>query len=294
MRRIAYLTGPTFRGAPNAPGTTHPMDVENLALLRAAGAELGLTFDVVFWNEATLGQQGYDLAVIRTCWDYHEQSAQFIATLEAHERAGLPVLNAPDVVRWNSRKTYLKELGPSAIETVWADRADVAVVTCAFDELGADDIVVKPQVGGGSVETIRLTRGAWRETDLVGGPRGPAMIQAYLKAIETEGELSLIWFGGAYSHCVRKVPQRGDWLANQPGKTRFIAETAPPAAIEAAQAARAHAPQGLLYIRIDLVLGDDGAWRVIEIEAIEPYLFLDLGPDAPRLFAGAIARVLGV
>ncbi|WP_395647221.1 RimK family alpha-L-glutamate ligase [Terricaulis sp.] len=293
MRRVAYLAGPSFRGVANAPGTTHPMDVENLALLRAAGAEQGLAFDVVFWDEATLPQQGYDLAVIRTCWDYHERPAAFIATLEAHECAGLPVLNAPDVVRWNSRKTYLKELGPSAIETVWAERADAAAVTQAFDALGADDIVVKPQVGGGSVETIRLQRGAWHEADLAHGPRGPAMIQAYLKAIETEGELSLIWFGGQYSHCVRKVPQSGDWLANQPGKTRFIAETAPRAAIEAAEAARAHAPQGLLYVRIDLVLGDDGAWRVIEIEAIEPHLFLDLGADAPRLFAGAIARVLG-
>ena len=293
MRPIAYLTGPTFRGAPNAPGTTHPMDVENLALLRAAGAEQGLSFDVVFWNDATLPQQGYELAVIRTCWDYHEQPAHFIATLEAHERAGLRVLNAPAVVRWNSRKTYLRELGPSAIETVWTERADAAAVAGAFDALGAEDIVVKPQVGGGSVETIRLKRAAWREEDLVRGPTGPAMIQAYLKAIETEGEFSLIWFGGRYSHCVRKVPARGDWLANQPGKTRFIAETAPRAAIEAAEAARAHAPQDLLYIRIDLVLGDDGAWRVIEIEAIEPYLFLDLGADAARLFAGAIARVLG-
>lgn len=294
MRRVAYLTGPAYRGKPNAPGETHPMDVGDLALVRAAGAECGLAFDVVYWDDAALPQQGYDLAIIRTCWDYHERPAQFIAALEAHERAGLPVLNAPSVVRWNSRKTYLQELGPSAIETVWAETADATAIAQAFDMLGADDIVVKPQVGGGSVETIRLRRGAWSESDLARGPRGPAMIQAYLKAIETEGELSLLWFGGVYSHCVRKVPKRGDWLANRPGETRFVAEAPPAAAIAAAEAARAHAPDGLLYVRIDLVLGDDGGWRVIEIEAIEPYLFLDLAPEGARLFAGAIARVLGV
>jgi glutathione synthase/RimK-type ligase-like ATP-grasp enzyme len=119
------------------------------------------------------------------------------------------------------------------------------------------------------------------------------MIQPYLRAIETEGERSLFWFGGVYSHAVRKVPADGDWLANVAG-ARFVAEAPPPAAIEAAEAARARAPRDLLYVRIDLVLGDDGAWRVIEIEAIEPYLFLDFAPEGAEAFVGAIARVLGV
>jgi glutathione synthase/RimK-type ligase-like ATP-grasp enzyme len=119
------------------------------------------------------------------------------------------------------------------------------------------------------------------------------MIQPYLRAIETEGERSLFWFGGVYSHAIRKVPQAGSWLANIPGKTSFVAESPPPAALEAAEAARARAPKDLLYVRIDLVLGDDGAWRVIEIEAIEPYLFLDFAPEGAARFVDAIARVLG-
>jgi hypothetical protein len=77
-----------------------------------------------------------------------------------------------------------------------------------------------------------------------------------------------------------------------PGKTTFLAEAPPPAALEAAEAARARAPKDLLYVRIDLVLGDDGKWRVIEIEAIEPYLFLDFAPEGARFFVDAIAGVL--
>jgi len=196
-------------------------------------------------------------------------------------------------VRWNARKTYLKKLGPSAIETVWAERADASTVAQAFETLDAAEIVVKPQVGAGSVRTVRLKRNAWIEADLAGGPAGAAMIQPYLQAIETEGERSLFWFGGQFSHAIRKVPASGDWLANVPGQTRFVAETPPPAAMDAAEAARERAPQDLLYVRIDLVLGDDGTWRVIEIEAIEPYLFLDFAPEGADLFAGAIARVLG-
>lgn len=262
-------------------------------MILAAGKKRGIDFEVVYWDEMELPQRGFDLAVIRTTWDYTERVDQFLAALESHERAGLRVCNSSQVVRWNMRKTYLQELGPSAIETVWADEPNAHVVANAFDTLDAAEVVLKPQVGAGSVRTVRLKRNAWSEADLIDGPMGPAMIQPYLRAIETEGERSLFWFGGEYSHAVRKVPADGNWLANIAG-ARFVADPPPKAAMEAAEAARVRAPQNLLYVRIDLVLGDDGAWRVIEIEAIEPYLFFDFAPEGADVFVGAIARVLGV
>jgi glutathione synthase/RimK-type ligase-like ATP-grasp enzyme len=293
VRRVAYLTGRSYRGAALPPGVVPPLEERSCALILAAGLARGILFEVEYWDEADLARQGYDLAVIRTCWDYHERAEQFMSTLESHERNGLPVLNRPAVVRWNAHKTYLRELGPSAIETIWTEKPDTRTVAQAFDALDAAEIVVKPQVGAGSIRTVRLKRNVWSEADLIEGPLGEAMIQPYLRSIETEGERSLFWFGGAFSHAIRKVPNSGDWLANIPGKTRFIAEPAPASAMDAAEAARARAPQDLLYVRIDLVLGDDGAWRVIEIEAIEPYLFLDFAPEGAEAFAGAIARVLG-
>lgn len=293
MAKIAYLSGRSYRGAPLARGQVPALEEKSRELIFYAGAARGVAFEVVYWDEADLAQQGFDFAVIRTCWDYTGRAGEFMSALEAHERAGLRVLNSPQVVRWNARKTYLKDLGASAIETVWADHADARAVAQAFDMLDAAEVVVKPQVGAGSVHTVRLKRNAWSEADLIEAPPGPAMIQPYLRAIETEGERSLFWFGGVYSHAIRKVPQAGSWLANIPGKTSFVAESPPPAALEAAEAARARAPEDLLYVRIDLVLGDDGAWRVIEIEAIEPYLFLDFAPEGAARFVDAIARVLG-
>lgn len=292
MARVAYLTGRSYRGTPLAPGVVPPLEEKSRDLILAAGKRRGIEFEIVYWDEMDLPQRGFDLAVIRTTWDYTERVDQFLATLESHERNGLRVLNSSQVVRWNMRKTYLQELGPSAIETVWADKADARVVANAFDALDVAEVVLKPQVGAGSVRTVRLKRNAWSEADLIEGPTGPAMIQPYLGAIETEGERSLFWFGGEYSHAVRKIPAAGNWLANISG-ARFVAEAPPQAAIEAAEAARARAPKDLLYVRIDLVLGDDGAWRVIEIEAIEPYLFLDFAPEGADVFVGAIARVLG-
>lgn len=293
MRRIAYLTGRSYRGTPLAPGDVPALEYKSRELIIAAGAEQGIAFETVFWDDMALASRGFDLALIRTCWDYHQRPQQFVDALEAHEHAGLRVFNSSSVVKWNARKTYLKELGPSAIPTVWADKADARTVAQAFDTLDAAEIVVKPQVGAGSIDTVRLKRNTWSEADLIDGPKGAAMIQPFLQAIETEGERSLFWFGGVFSHAIRKVPQSGGWLANIPGKTEFVADTPPAAAMEAAESARARAPKDLLYVRIDLVLGDDGQWRVIEIEAIEPYLFLDFAPEGARFLVDAIATLLG-
>jgi glutathione synthase/RimK-type ligase-like ATP-grasp enzyme len=294
MARVCYLTGRSYRGVRLGPGELPELEQPSHLLLTEAGKKRGIAFEIAYWDEPDLAQRGFDAAIIRTTWDYHERPEQFLATLQAHERAGLPVFNCSEVVRWNMRKTYLRELGAAAIETIWADRADARAVAQAFDALDAVEVVVKPQVGAGSSETVRLKRSAWSETDLIEGPRGPAMIQPYLTSIETEGERSLFWFGGQFSHAVRKAPAPGEWLANMPDRTRFMADPAPPAAMAAAESARAHAPGDLLYVRIDLLLGDDGQWRVIEIEAIEPYLFFDFAPEGADVFAGAIARVLGV
>ncbi|MEQ1617403.1 MAG: transporter [Terricaulis sp.] len=291
--RVAYLTGRSYRGAPIEAGDTPQLERKDRDLVAAAGRAHGIAFETCFWDEPDLATRGFDGAVVRSCWDYTARAKEFVQTIVAHERAGLRVWNCADVIRWNSQKTYLKDLGPAAIETLWLDRADARSVAQAFDTLDASEIVVKPQVGAGSIETLRLKRNAWSEADLVGGPCGAAMAQPYLNGIETEGERSLVWFGGVFSHAVRKVPAAGGWLANIPGKTRFFAEQAPAVAREVAEAALGCAPAGLLYVRIDVVLGDDGRWRVIEIEAIEPYLFLSFAPEGADFFVAAIARVLG-
>ncbi len=293
MVRVAYLSGRTYRGAALARGNVPALELPDRELILAAGRERGIGFETVYWDEPDLQDQGFDLAIIRTCWDYTGRAQEFVETIAAHERGGLRVLNSSAIAAWNARKTYLKELGAAAIETVWADKADARSVAQAFDALDAAEIVVKPQVGAGSIGTVRLRRNAWSEADLMGGPQGAAMMQPYLRAIESEGERSLIWFGDKYSHAVRKVPLENDWLANIPGKTRFFAEAPPASAMAVAEAARALAPAEMLYVRIDLVLGDDDCWRVIEVEAIEPYLFLNFAPEGAAFFVDAIARVLG-
>jgi glutathione synthase/RimK-type ligase-like ATP-grasp enzyme len=290
--RVAYLTGRSYRGEPMPLGAVPKLERVSRDLIVAAGRRRGARFDIRYWDDPGLADDGYAAAVIRSCWDYHQRVDAFIARLTVLEAAGLRVLNSAEIVRWNARKTYLRALEAIAIDTIWAEHADAATVANAFEVLDAAEIIVKPQIGAGSIGTLRLRRNSWSEADLMGGSEGPAMIQPFLKSIETEGERSLFWFGEDYSHAVRKTPSRGEWRANMPGQTQFLADTPPKAALAVAEAARAALPQGALYARIDLVLGNDERWRVIEIEAIEPYLFLDFAPEAADGFVAALSRAL--
>lgn len=292
--RVAYLTGPNYRGQTMRAGELPPAEAVDFPLLAAACAEHGLALTVVHWDDPTLPAQGFDAALIRSCWDYHERPDVFVRALETLQARGARVFNSPDIVGWNGRKTYLIELaerGAPTIDTLWLEAVTPLAVAKAFGDLNAAEIVLKPQIGAGSRRTIRLHRNRWSEMDLLAGPDGPAMVQPFLPAIETEGELSIFLIGGAFSHAVRKRPASGHWFANVDGAT-FAAAPADDEALAIAAQVAAAAPQGLVYARVDLVRGLDGRLALIELEAIEPYLFLAYAPEGAGHLAHALAHAI--
>jgi glutathione synthase/RimK-type ligase-like ATP-grasp enzyme len=290
MARVAYLTGASYRGAVMAPQEVPPAEALELPLLQAACAPFGIDLHVLQWSAPNLVADAFDAALIRSCWDYHERPDAFVAALDGLAARGVRVFNDPAIVRWNARKTYLQELGrrgAPTIDTLWLDSVTPLAIAKAFGDLNAAEIVVKPQVGAGSRRTIRLHRNRWSEIDLLEGPDGPAMVQALLPAIETEGELSIFLFGGQFSHAVRKRPAPGQWFANVDGAT-FGAEHAAAEVRALAQQVVAAAPPGMVYARVDLVRDLTDQLAVIELEAIEPYLFFAYAPEG----AGNLARAL--
>jgi glutathione synthase/RimK-type ligase-like ATP-grasp enzyme len=294
MRRVAYLTGRSFHGEITQPGATPTYDQGDFELVRAAGQRVGLWLEPCFWDDVTLAARGFDAALVRSCWDYTSQADRFLDHLDAHEAAGLPVFNTPALVRWNARKAYLRALeqaGVPVIETIWVEALDARRLARAFDDLDAAELVVKPQVGASSEATLRLKRNAWSAADLVLGPQGPAMIQPYLPAIETEGELSLVYFGGTLAHVIRKRPRAGRWFANDLD-ARFSVVAPPAGVIETAEMALAATPAPPLLARIDLVRAPAGDWRLIELELIEPYFFLVFAPPGADALARALLRAL--
>jgi glutathione synthase/RimK-type ligase-like ATP-grasp enzyme len=233
---------------------------------------------------------GFDGVSPLLSWSYHQHLDAWYARLDRLAASGLPVVNTAETVRWNTNKTYLAGLeaaGVAIVPTLFADILTPAVIAEAHARFGPS-LVAKPQVSGGSFATVRLEKGE----ALQGGPPGPAMVQPFLKSIASEGELSLLYFGGVFSHAIGKRAQAGDFRVQyQYGGT--YAPLDPPAdALALAEQVLSTAGRSLAYARIDLIRGDDGALRLMELEAIEPDLYLEHAPDGGAAFAKAMRRAL--
>jgi O-ureido-D-serine cyclo-ligase len=273
-----------------------------LDALRAAGAQA----DVVDWDDAAIDWSRFDLAVLRSAWDYTERPAQF---LDWAQRVSTQtrLLNPVDVLRWNTDKHYLADL----------ERAGVAIVPSAFVEPGADaaaavdaflaahadaaEFVVKPAIGAGSRDAQRHARADRTQAlahvaRLIEAGRS-ALLQPYLDRVDAHGETALIHFDGTFSHAIRKGPLllRGEGSTDALFAPEHITARTPDA-VERELAARALAAipfaGPLAYARVDLIHDADGAPRLLELELAEPSLFFAHGAGSARRFAEALlARV---
>ena len=251
--------------------------------MRARGVEV----DAVPWTE---GQDltKYDLVLPLVAWGYYLRYQQWLSFLDDLRARALPVVNPPELLRWNSDKAYLKELGAKGIpsvQTIEAEALSDADLIAAAARLESPELVIKPPVSGGAFGTHRIRVGS----EIPAWERGQRMmIQPFLPSIATEGEYAVILFGGAYSHTVVKRPKSGDFRV-QPhlGGSTEPCEP-PPGAVGLAHAALAAAPVAATYARVDIVRGPAEELQIMELELIEPALFLDVAPHGTDAFADAI------
>jgi glutathione synthase/RimK-type ligase-like ATP-grasp enzyme len=225
-------------------------------------------------------------------WGYHRDHQRWTRACRTWEAARVRMHNPAAVIAWNSDKSYLGRLADKGVavpDTVWVEGVTQADVDAAFDRFGTDVVVVKPRVSGGAWKTLRLSRGEVME----GAPEGPAMIQPYLPSIETEGETSLLFFGGRLSHVVNKRPVNGDFRIQVQFGGQYVALPEPPAgALALAETTLKAIGEELLYARIDMATASDGSWRLMEAELIEPDFYLGSAPDGGRSFADAVRAIL--
>ena len=286
MTDIVILTpnpeDPSFAG--QWPGV-----LERLVTVLADG---GLAARPEAWtahNDSADGLVGADLVMPLVAWGYHRDHARWMQACANWQAAGVRMLNPPQVLGWNSDKSYLKRLGEAGLPipaTIWSEQITPDQVAAAFDTLGTGEIVVKPRVSGGGWQTTRLARGE----ALTEAPDGPALIQPFIATLETEGELSLLFFGGRFSHAVRKRPRAGEFRIQQQFGGLYAPEPDPDAAaLQLAERVLATVEEDLLYARIDLARGPDGQWLLMEAELIEPDFYLNHAPDGGKAFAAAVA-----
>jgi len=219
-------------------------------------------------------------------WGYHLDPTGWLARVDAWEAAGVRLHNAAPALRWNTAKTYLCELedaGAPVIPTLAFDDPAAADLDAARRRFGTDLLVVKPQVGA-SAHGARIVR-----PGEPAGLSGPAIIQPYYPSVRTDGELSLMFFAGRFSHAVRKRPAAGDFRVQEEHGGSSVATEAPAEAIRAAEQVLEAAPPGLTYARVDLLPDDDGRHRLMELELIEPQLFLAHAPDRGAALGHALA-----
>jgi glutathione synthase/RimK-type ligase-like ATP-grasp enzyme len=253
--------------------------------------------DEIPWRRRAVPWRDYTGVVIRTPWDYQKDPVAFLEALDAIAAAGVPLANPVDVVRWNLRKSYLRDLaqrGVPIVPTRWGtglDRAAVAELAGAYD----GEFIVKPVVSANADDTFRLAArldDATVATLLATFTDRAWMAQPFVDSVIDEGEWSLFWFGGRFSHAIRKVPARGDFRVQEEHGGIITAITPEPALLRAAEQVMATLDDTLLQARVDLVRLADGSFALMELEIIEPSLYFRMHPRAPHNFADAIERWL--
>jgi hypothetical protein len=287
--KIAYLASQvTLPGTPNRRDDAFEHDYM-MDALRPAFAARGMTIQDVSWDDPDADWGSYGAVIIGTTWDYWDRQAEFLAALERIQ-AATRLYNPAELVRWNIHKTYLRDLearGARIIPTVWLDKADAASAAAAFDTLRADDLVFKRQVGAGADGQHRLQRGG-----AVPDMPHPMMAQPFLSAIQTEGEYSFIFIGGQFCHALVKRAVPGDYRIQSKYGGKETPVDPPADDLSDAAAIIAMLDEAPLYARVDMVRGEDGRLVLMELEAIEPYLYPIEGPRLGEMLAGAVAERL--
>ena len=259
-------------------------DIEAEALERG-----GCTVVPMPWTEFD-GPAGFELVMPLVAWGYHLDYPRWLALLDRAEAERWPMINPPALLRWNSDKAYLAELADHGVPTV----PTLAVEACGDADLeearrrfDSEWLVIKPPVSASATGTHRLGP----LDDLPEDSRGQSMIvQPLIEEIARTGEFSLMLFDGEYSHAVVKRPKSGDFRVQPHLGGVTLPSAAPPGGVELARAALACAPAHATYARVDMVPNDDGALLVMELELIEPSLFLDDAPGGATAFTNAVLR----
>jgi len=255
-------------------------------------AAAGWRVTEVSWRDRRVDWAQFDAVVVRTPWDYVQDVAAFIAVLDAIDRAPVALANDHAQMVWNLDKKYLRDLaarGVPIVPTIWAGTYDAAHTARAFSQFGTDEIVIKPVVAAGAVDTFRLDRASLARNQ---GSLAKTfadrrhMIQPFVDTIITSGEFSLFYFGGRYSHAIRKVPKPGDFRVQEEHGGNLSAFTPDPALRAVGDAAMKALDVTPLYARVDLVLWH-GAPVSMECELVEPSLYLEFDTAAPQRFVTA-------
>lgn len=263
-------------------------------LLVAALEQESIGVVIAPWDNAT-DWASVPLVVVRSPWDYTDAHEEFLSWARS-VAAVTRMVNPLEVLEWNSHKSYLLDLASAGVSTVTttlvhrgASDADQADALAAYP----GEIVIKPAVSVGAIGALRAASSSPEAAAHLAelASTGDVLVQPLARSVLDGGEASLIYFGGQFSHAIRKLPADGDYRVQEHHGGRVVPHEPTADEFAVAAATLAAAPAATAYARVDLV-DVDGSPAVMELEAIEPQLFLDRDPNAASRFATHIATRL--
>ncbi|HEX4932853.1 MAG TPA: hypothetical protein VFV33_06730 [Gemmatimonadaceae bacterium] len=257
----------------------------------------GVTVESAVWDSPLVDWTRYDGIVVRSTWDYHLHPEDFEGWLARVERLGIPIWNPAPLLRWNMDKRYLLDLadrGVSTVPTAIIDRGTPMSLADVIAETGWDDVVFKPSISASGYRTARAQPGAHAAladdfATLLG--ERDVLVQPFIPAVVEHGEWSLVFLAGQYSHAVRKRSPAGEFRVQHHFGGSVSPESPRAALIEQGEAILSHLPGAWLYARVDACEAE-GSLMLMELEMVEPELFLAHHPSAPRRFAAATRQLV--
>ncbi|WP_347218177.1 hypothetical protein [Chryseobacterium sp.] len=255
-------------------GVANDEDTELINFLKDKGLDVVPTI----WNDENVDWDSFDVAVIKSPWDYHNHLNEFLNWLDQLKALGVKVLNPVEIIKWNSDKHYLKDIADKQLPVIASEYLEKGSSFSHhfFDLFNADKLVVKPCVSAGAQNTVTISRDNFdersKEIDQFLKEQD-YMVQPFVEEIKN-GEWSFLFFNGKYSHCSLKTPKQGDFRVQHYHGGSISYPTPDPLHIEQAGIYLKNLPQSTLYARVDGVLINN-SFHLMELELIEPYLFLN-------------------
>jgi glutathione synthase/RimK-type ligase-like ATP-grasp enzyme len=260
--------------------------------------ELGLEFQFEVWSDTSVDWTKYTHLLMKSPWDYFDRYAEFLAWCQKIKSLGIPVINDLDTIIRNSEKRYLQEIqdkGFSIVPTIFNSKDQIPDIDACFDSFKTDQIVIKPTVSGGAKNTLKIGKGNWRDNGeqiqkLLASE--DFMLQPFIKEVAEVGEYSYLFFNGKFSHAVLKSPKSGEFRVQHffGGQIHAI----DPTLIELVfiQKIIDEFASDTLYARVDGVW-IKGVFHLMELELIEPYLFLFTSKEGRENYKNAIKERSG-
>lgn len=254
---------------------------------------IGWDAEEISWRNESIDWNDYNAVIVRSTWDYQKDHKKFIEVLEKINNSSAHLENDLELMKWNMNKKYLFDLeqnGVRIVDTLWKTQFNFEEMANSFEIFKTNELIIKPNISANADNTFRLSKEKLEETknelEIIYMNR-EFMVQPFMENIIEEGEYSLFFFNGEFSHCVLKKPKEKDFRVQEEHGGKFKSVVPAPELISIGKNIVSKISATPLYARTDLVRTSDNDFALMELEIIEPSLYFNMDEQSPIKFTKA-------